>query len=195
MLFIHDYVGDACGGVSYTHWGRTSCPSTEGTRLVYRGKMAGSAWNEAGSSNYLCLHDQPQFLSVTPGPQGGGRGYLYGTEYEARASPPAFTNQRGHDAPCSVCYTFERSIIITIPGRTSCPTSWTREYYGYLMADRSEGHTSGRAPVCVDVNAQSIHGSATRNIRSQLYFLETRCSGLCPPYSEGSEVACVVCTK
>ena len=92
----------------------------------------GSPYNEAGTAEYLCLHRQPQFLRTTAGLQ-QGRGRLYGTSYEARHNPPAFGSIEHHEAPCAVCYTPRRNTKITIPARTSCPSSWTREYYGYLM--------------------------------------------------------------
>ena len=187
--------GDAssAGGVSFTRWGRTTCPDTNATQTLYQGTMAGSSYNHAGSAEYQCLHQQPQFLRTTPGIQ-QGRGFLYGTEYEALNSPPAFSDMFRHDAPCAVCYTPTRTAKITIPARTSCPPSWTREYHGYLMADRYSHKP--RIPVCIDVNAESVAGSARHNVRSLLYFLETTCTGIrCPPYSNGGEIACAVCTK
>ena len=117
------------GGVSYTRWGRTTCPTTEGTQLVYEGATVGSAYSHAGSAEYLCLHNTPEFLKSTPGRQ-EQRTRLYITEYEALDSPPAFSSIFRYDAPCSVCYTPSRSTKITIPGRITCPDSWTREYYG-----------------------------------------------------------------
>ena len=113
---------------------------------------------------------------------------------------PAFSNLANHDIPCAVCYTRTRTAEITIPGRTSCPPSWTREYYGYLMADRFDGgpghHGGGEVPICVDVNPESVPGSGGRHDDSLLYFIETRCEGIpCPPYSNGAEITCAVCTK
>ena len=188
-------IGPSGGGVSFTRWGRPTCPTTGGTELLYTGAVVGSSWNEGGSAEYLCLHQQPQFLSTTPGVQ-GDRTYIYGTEYRAIDRPPAFSNRAHHDAPCAVCYTPRRSTKITIPGRTSCPPSWTREYYGYLMADRSHANHKSRVPVCVDVSSRSVAGSAGEHSRSLLYFIETRCYGItCPPYSNGAEITCAVCTK
>lgn len=185
------------GGVSFTRWGKTTCPSTGGTQLLYAGAMAGSAWHSSGSSEYLCLHQQPEFLRTTPGLQ-AGRGRLHGVEYEARDSAPAFSNIEHHDAPCTVCYTPTRNTKITIPGRISCPPSWTREYYGYLMASgQYPNQASGRVPACIDVNPESVPGSAGHaNQPGELYFLETTCIGIrCPPYSNGVEITCAVCTK
>ena len=179
--------------MSFTRWGKTICPNTNATETLYHGTMAGSAWDQAGTAEYQCLHQQPEFIRTTPGIQ-NARGYLYGTEYESLDSPPAFSDMFRHDAPCAICYTPTRTAKITIPARTSCPDSWTKEYYGYLMTDKYS-HSS-RVPVCVDVNAESVAGSAVQNGRSLLYFLETTCTGIrCPPYSNGAEIACAVCTK
>ncbi len=108
----------------------------------------------------------------------------------------AFQSINHHNAPCSVCYAGTRSTKITIPGRITCPTSWTREYYGYLMsASKYETHKR-TAPICVDANPESMDGSAAATYKSMLYFLETTCLGIhCPPYADGAEVTCVVCTK
>ena len=42
-----------------------------------------------------------------------------------------------HNAPCAVCYASTRVAVFMLPARTSCPTGWTREDYGYLMSDAS----------------------------------------------------------
>jgi hypothetical protein len=163
---------------------------------LYEGIVAGSNYNEPGSAEYLCLHKEPQFLEITPGFQ-GERGRIHGSEYLASQNPPAFSNMLFHNAPCAVCYSEVRSTKITIPARTSCPSSWTREYIGYLMADRYvSNHASGRVPICVDSNSESVPGSGARGGNSFMYFLETSCAGIpCPPYSSGAELSCVVCTK
>lgn len=157
--------------------------------------MVGSHRQEAGSAEFLCLHNEPQFLQTTPG-LSRQRGRLYGTEYEPVNNAPAFTNMVRHEAPCSVCYSAGRSTKITIPGRTSCPSSWTREYYGYLMGEEYISLHRSRVPICVDVNAESIPGSAGQIVKSLLYFIETTCDGIkCPPYYNGAEITCAVCTK
>ena len=180
--------------MSFTRWGRTTCPATGGTERLYEGLVVGSKYNEAGSAQYHCLHRQPQFLDTTPGVQ-SHRAYIYGTEYRLHDFPPPMSNVHTHDAPCAVCYTPTRTAKITIPGRMLCPPSWTREYYGYLMTDRSASHhISGRVPVCIDKNVESVPGSSGYSHNSQLHFIETRCDGIpCPPYSDGAELTCVVC--
>ena len=95
-------------GVSYTRWGRTTCPNTQGTQLMYAGVVVGSWFREGGSSEYLCLHNQPQFLSTTSGLQ-NRRSRLYGDEYLALENPLDFSNMAHHDAPCSVLFACEAS--------------------------------------------------------------------------------------
>ena len=57
-----------CGGVTYVRWGRTACPNTEGTELVYNGTAAASAsTNRGGGANYQCLPDDPENLAYNPG--------------------------------------------------------------------------------------------------------------------------------
>ena len=157
--------------------------------------VVGSHHLEAGTAEYLCLHNVPEFFQTTAGGQ-VNRGKLYGTEYDSAENPPAFSNMFRHDAPCSVCYTPSRTTKITMPGRITCPNAWTQEYNGYLMAGHHHTMVKSRAPICVDVNAESIPGSAAQTVTSLLYFVETTCTGIrCPPYSDGAEIACVVCTK
>jgi hypothetical protein len=156
--------------------------------------MTGSKFNEAGSAEYLCLpYEDVQFLRTTPGVQ-NLRSFIYGTEY--RDTTPAFSNMQYHDAPCAVCYNSTRTAKITIPGRTSCSPSWTEEYHGYLMTSGWFANQKTLVPVCMDVNSESVPGSASNHEDSVLFFIETRCEGIpCPPYTDGAELTCVVCTK
>ena len=122
------------GGAVYVRWGRTTCPSTPGTELVYAGRAGGSDWSHSGGgANRLCLPDDPQYLSYQSGFQ--STGYLYGAQYEIFYSQPLLS-MHNHNVPCAVCHSSTRASLLTIPARTSCPSSWTREYYGYLMAER-----------------------------------------------------------
>ena len=38
--------GPSSGGVTYVRWGRTVCPNTARTELVYTGRAAGSYYNQ-----------------------------------------------------------------------------------------------------------------------------------------------------
>ena len=125
--------GASVGGAHYVHWGNSTCPDTEGTVMLYSGVAAATHFNDqGGGSNYLCLHEEPEFLDTTPGIQ-EFRARVYGTEYETINSP--FESLHNHNVPCSACHTSARGDVIMIPGKVNCPDSWTREYYGYLMAE------------------------------------------------------------
>ena len=70
----------AIGGAVYVHWGRTVCPSDQGTELVYSGRAGGSPWSQqGGGANHLCLPDDPDHLQYQSGRQGYSN--LYGVEY------------------------------------------------------------------------------------------------------------------
>ena len=180
------------GGAVYVRWGRTTCPSTPGTQLVYAGKAGGSHYSHGGGgANKLCLPDNPQYLSYQSGHQ--GTGYLYGAEYEIYGHQP-LRSMHEHNVPCAVC-SVTRGKLLMIPARTSCPSSWTREYYGYLMAERYI-HNSRSTYECMDRSPESVPGSAGNINGALFYHQEATCTGLpCPPYVAGREVTCAVCTQ
>ena len=41
------------------------------------------------------------------------------------------------DIPCAVCYS-NHSAVYMVPAKYTCPLGWTRQYYGYLMAEFSD---------------------------------------------------------
>ena len=118
--------------------------------------------------------------------------YLYGAEYETRDGPlSVFNNQ---NAPCAVCYVSTRGTVLMIPGKTTCPSSWTQEYNGYLMTERYKNHHSMFE--CVDQNPDTVRGGTGSIDGALFYFVEATCHGIaCPPYTAGRKLACAVCTK
>ena len=82
-----------------------------------------------------------------------------------------------------------------IPAQITCPSSWTREYYGYLMAEKHDHHRSTFE--CMDQSPQSVPGSIASTNGVLFYHTEVKCNvGIpCPPYDTQKEVTCVVCTK
>ena len=42
--------GGGGGGAVYIHWGRTSCPTNQGTDLVYSGRARGSRYYQNGGA-------------------------------------------------------------------------------------------------------------------------------------------------
>ena len=139
--------GPRNGGVVYTRWGKSTCPSVSGTTLVYAGR-AGGTWyqHKGGAANYLCMPNDPDYLSYQSGVQ--GYNYVYGAEYETHGGP--LTAVRDHNVPCAVCYASTRVAVTMIPAKTQCPSTWTLEYSGYLMSGYFGGSHYRTMYECVD---------------------------------------------
>ena len=62
----------------------------------------------------------------------------------------------------------------------------------------SSHHTHGNSKTieCIDKSPQAAPGSVGDQDGALFYFLDTVCTSLpCPPYVQGHELTCVVCTK
>ena len=183
--------GPGSGGIVYIRWGRRICPNTTGTTLVYDGLAAGSKWSDSGGgANYLCLPKGPDYL-----PGGGtsaSQALLYSGEYESTVFP----SLQNYNPPCAVCYTPNRATMLMIPAKTKCPTTWTLEYYGYLIAEYAS-HKNNVVFECLDGNPEPVTGSgASTNVEASFHHVKATCNGLpCPPYDTTKEITCVVCTK
>ena len=187
--------GPRNGGVVFIRWGRTTCPTTNDTELLYKGKVGGSSYDETGGgANYICLPNEPEFLSYTPGTS-TIQSYIYGAEYETYQNGGPFTPLHNHNIPCVVCYVSTRVSYLMILAKISCPKTWTTEYQGYLMAGCS-AHKHNAAYECFDKDPESIPGSIANDNDALICHVQTQCNGLlCPPYNQEKELACVVCTK
>ena len=128
--------GDTNSGSTYIRWGRDDCPS--GAVELYSGRAAGTKYNvKGGTSDYLCLPDNPRYGStyndaISP---------LYGVEYQRwpTSSPRALYD----NMPCVVCYIATRSAMFVHQASYLCPSGWSREYYGYMMSDRVYSNRQG----------------------------------------------------
>ena len=184
--------GPRSGGVTYTRWGKSSCPNVTGTEMVYTGRAGGSHYTHSGgAANYLCMPLDPEYtLSHSTGVR--DHSYVYGTEYQG-----PLESSTDHNVPCAVCYVSTRETVLMIPAKTSCPTSWTREYHGYLMSDYKDYKRTMFE--CVDRDQESVPGSegSPGGIHGALFYhVEANCNGMpCPPYDDEKELNCVVCTK
>ena len=182
-------LGHRSGGATYIRWGQTTCPDVEGTKLLYAGRAAGTDYNlKGGTSDRLCLPEQPEYLTY----QGGVQDYssLHGAEYEHGA---ILNNYHDHNVPCAVCHSLSRGSMIMIPARQSCPNAWTLEYSGYLASDH-KGHYR-TSTVCMDKDIEVIAGSAKNGNGALFYTMEANCNGLqYPPYVAEKELTCAVCT-
>ena len=184
--------GPQGGGAIYTRWGKSTCPQIPGTELVYSGITGGNFYNtQGGGANRLCMPMDAEYsstLTYADGVQGQAR--IYGSEYQKPL-------QGEHDgvAVCAVCYVPTRSTVYMIPAKASCPETWTREYYGYLMTERNSHRRSMYD--CVDAEQEHLPGTNEQNLDGVLFYhVEADCGNLpCPPYNDHQEVNCVVCTK
>lgn len=188
--------GPLSGGASYIRWGKSTCPDVKGTQIVYSGLAGGSFFgNEGGGANYLCMPKDPEYSSTLRYQSGiNGASPLFAAEYE---SPIQGTHN--HNVPCAVCRVSTRSTVVMIPAKPSCPPTWTREYYGYLMADYKgvSRNIRGRTMYeCVDRAMESVPGSSANTNGALFYHTEAVCNvGLpCPSYNNHQELNCVVCT-
>ena len=177
----------------YTRWGKKSCPNDTGAQLVYEGITGGSDHvHSGGGANYVCLPYIPQYMSTYVPPY---YSYMYGTKYEDVDG--IFKGKNDQNAPCAVCYSSTKTVKLMIPARITCPSSWTIEYKGYLMATYYD-QMKNSVYECVDENAESIAGSSASTVNiALLYFTVSTCNyGLpCPPYVNNRIITCVVCTK
>jgi len=182
--------GDRAGGVVYVRWGHNSCPDG-GAQLVYAGRAGGSCYShKGGGGNPQCLPLDPNFYRTVSGVQ--GYTFTYGAEYEL--TNPLVSNSHDTDVPCAVCYVPTRNALYMIPAKYTCPSGWTREYFGYLMSEYHSHHRSQFS--CVDHSLTSVIGSIHDHNGFLFYPVEGVCGSLpCPPYSQDKELSCAVCTK
>ena len=183
--------GDGTGGVVYVRWGHNSCPGG-GAQLVYAGIAGGSHYTSwGGGGNPQCLPLDPNFYKTVSGAQKWG--YMFGAEYEETNSLIANSHNTG--VQCAVCYVPTRNVLYMIPAKYTCPSGWTREYFGYLMSERYNHYRSQFS--CVDYSLKPVTGSASHNHNGFLFYtVEGVCGSLpCPPYNRNKELSCAVCTK
>jgi hypothetical protein len=123
-----------------------------------------------------------------------GYAHIHKVEYEI-----PLRGGHNHNVPCAVCHVSTRPAVLMIPARTSCPSTWTREYYGYIMTSY-RGTGRGRLMFeCIDEDQETLTGSTDADVNGGvLHHVEADCgaAGLsCPPYNQEKEINCVVCTK
>ena len=179
--------------MTYTRWGKSSCPSSTGAQLVYSGRAGGTPYyTRGGSAEKICLPDNPDYVTETSGLSISVYSTVQGTEYELFSGPNA--NVTEYSAPCAVCDVPTRARAIMVPAKITCPSSWTREYYGYLTTERDNHYRSSYT--CLDNSPDVIAGTGGNVNPSLFYYTFTDCRELpCPPYERSRILSCVVCTK
>lgn len=161
---------------------------------LFTGYAGGSHYTDkGGAANYVCLTRNPIYEKYLAGKQ-DYRSRIYGAEYESGNHGIYPRIVHNHEVPCAVCHVNKRAAQIMIPGRNVCPKEWTREYKGYLMAEKHDYHRS--MYTCMDGNPD-YSPETHRNIDGALFlFVEAVCGSLlCKQYIEGHELTCAVCTR
>jgi len=192
------------GAVIYTRWGRTSCPL--GVALLLSGYVGKGHYDHTGSGqNYVCIHSKPKFGTGNLIGSQSDSGWIYGVEYQfyqgyTKDKPFSWENNDGdnlhdNDAVCAVCYKSEASAQYMNVGRPDCPGSdMTLEYSGYLASER-HNHPSGSNYVCLDSAPEARQGGQADQNGGLFYPVQAGCGSLpCPPFTEGYELTCAVCT-
>ncbi|XP_022110566.1 uncharacterized protein LOC110990075 isoform X2 [Acanthaster planci] len=186
------------GGDTYVRWGRTTCPNDTNTELVYAGIAAGSHYTQKGGSvDFFCLPSEPEW-AANHNDGINSQSYLYGMEYEVSTFDP-FSHENAEflhdrDVPCAVCRLVDRGTQLLFPAKLGCPESWTEEYRGFLMSGYHTHEQRSKA-VCVDQAPEAVPGSHTNADGALLYIIEGACGSLlCPPYVNGREITCTVCS-
>ncbi|XP_071126903.1 uncharacterized protein [Mytilus edulis] len=181
----YDNIG---GGDTYVRWGRSTCPSKNGTTLVYSGFSGGGYYAAVGApAEPVCLPTDPNFLKTS----GTNSAFIYGMEFQSKFFGSDALNQ---DVPCSVCHV-QIGTTIMIPGKTTCNKGWKLEYAGNLGAGYY-GHAAASTYLCVDLNPEYLHHGSHDYIGKLLYEVVGQCGSLpCPPYRHGYPLTCAVCSK
>ncbi|XP_062605668.1 uncharacterized protein LOC134267481 [Saccostrea cucullata] len=143
----------------------------------------------------LCLPKDPEWGRYSAQAD-NVRGFVYGAEYE-HTGVLHLNHLHDLDVPCAVCKTDGEKSVLVIPARKTCYSGWKKEYSGYLMSGRFD-HRAASTYSCFDEQSQPLDGGSENKDGYLFYPVESRCnhgSLRCPPYKEGRELSCVVCSK
>ena len=118
---------------------------------------------------------------------------LHGAEYQIWGD----RYLRGHhdrNVPCAVCEVCTRSKHLMIPALYDCPTGWTEECDGWLVAERKLNNHKGRITYsCIDKNPDVLPGLYGNEDGVLLHPVEAVCNGIpCPPYDDHRSLLCGV---
>uniref|UniRef100_K1R6D8 Short-chain collagen C4 n=1 Tax=Magallana gigas TaxID=29159 RepID=K1R6D8_MAGGI len=159
-----------------------------------KGYVGGSLFSHTGAAvEPLCLPRNPEWGDYRDETD-GAKAYIYGAEYQTGDSAGKLIKLHDHDVPCAVCLVRNRSVVKMFPARKTCDEGWKLEYHGYLMAGYYN-HSAGSSYTCVDSDPDTLQGGHIDNNGYLFYLVEAICGSLkCPPYVNGRELVCVVCS-
>lgn len=168
--------------------------------FVYIGVVGGSRYTaNSGGVGYLCLPQNPQWLKFNY--SASWVSWMASVEYIVEDYGILPNNLHGKRAVCARCYTESRPAVMMIPARTSCDAGWTREYYGYLMANQETAYRNPSNYACVH-NTPLSYEHSCRNYGGGLEFVNADCDGRATidecehgQYVNNRQLTCVVCTR
>ena len=200
LLFSN--LSGSVSGVTYTRWGKLSCPAATGAQLVYAGRVGGTSHRtQGGAAGKVCMPEDPDYTNETAGlPSSIEHVRVFGSEYQFDTGPDSLRDVHQHNVPCAVCYVPTRATTIMVPAKTVCPSSWTREYSGYLTSEGESEENYRSSYNCIDADPDVARIPSSEPMAesngTQFYFVQSTCNGFdCPPYQENRILSCVVCTK
>ncbi|XP_023222317.1 uncharacterized protein LOC111623836 [Centruroides sculpturatus] len=137
--------------MTYVHWGKKNCHNLNTTSLIQG--YAATSTDETSPAEILCLPEVPQLSDkAADGTENNIAAVRFGT---ARLNPFNVDINFENPVSCAVCLGLERSTVVTLAGRTTCPDGWKIEYQGYYVAGRE---TSAKSQaICVDRNPEDAH--------------------------------------
>ena len=83
-----------------------------------------------GGVNYQCLPEDPEFNSYSGNIWNWVGSRINGAEYQSYSYGVFPNNAYNQNVPCARCYTNNRSAVMMIPAKRTCPSNWTKEYEG-----------------------------------------------------------------
>lgn len=122
------------------------------------------------------------------------RARLYETEYRPLDQSPAFSSAcfiTMSPALCAIQHEarewsfLEESTVLPCGPGSIMATSWLTITLHLIRA--------GLPYICLDRDAESLPAETCKSL---VFTVEVTCIGIrCPPYADGAEITCVVCTK
>ena len=123
VLFFLQTIDSCVTGVTYTRWGKTSCPNDTSVELVYSGRAGGTNYrSRGGSSESIYLPDNPDYppeaIDITSSLAGTIRNVVQGVEYEV-----SYIVFPGPEIHCKTYITTTRHVpsVLFLP---DLPPSW-----------------------------------------------------------------------
>jgi len=98
--------------------------------LFCKGFAANSrALSTGGGTNYQCLPLNPEYKKVS-GKDHPTSARLRGVEYVSEFVDIFPGSASRQNSPCARCYAKNKSSVMMIPAKRTCPVTWTKEYEG-----------------------------------------------------------------